>query len=71
MNKFLVKRILEDMRNAVNLITSDVYKKLGLQKKDLTKVPYPLVGLRDKTVLILGTINLLVLIGDELFEREM
>lgn len=38
MNKFLVKCIEVDMESYVNLITSYVLEKLGLQKRNMTKV---------------------------------
>lgn len=64
-NKFFVKRILINTGSSVNLTTVDLYEKLGLQKKNLAKVPYPLVGLCDKVILVLGVINPSVMIGNE------
>lgn len=44
MNKFIVKRILIGIGSFVNPFILDVFDKLGLdQKKNLSKVSYPLV----------------------------
>lgn len=69
---FMVKRILIDIEIFINLITLDIFDKLGLdQKKNLSKVSYPLVGLGDKLVPVIGVTNLIVVVGDEKFKREI
>lgn len=60
MNKFLMKRILINTECFMNLVTFNVCEKLGLEKKNLSKVSYPLVGLGDKLIPILGTTNLTI-----------
>lgn len=57
-NKYKVKRVLVDTVGPVNLLTPKVHYKLGLDKNNLTKVSYLLVGLEDKIVAILSIINL-------------
>lgn len=36
------------MSSLINLLTLNVFNKLELDKKNLTKIFYPLVGLEDK-----------------------
>lgn len=60
-----VKWVLVDIDNSVNLLTLEVYNKLGLDKNNLTKNSYPLVILRDKTMTILGIVNLSLVLWDE------
>ncbi len=67
----MAQRILIDIGSLVNLITLKVYEKLESQKQNLTKVIYPLVGLGDKTIPVVGTINLIVGLGDETFRRSI
>ncbi|KAJ9181000.1 hypothetical protein P3X46_009177 [Hevea brasiliensis] len=69
--EYTVWRTLIHTDSSVNLITLEVYEKLGLQKKDLAKVGYPLVGLGDKTVLVVGTINLTMDLGDGTIRRNI
>lgn len=57
--------------SSVNLLTLDVFNKVGLDKNNLVKVSYPLVGLGDKTIAVLGTINLPLVLGDEKHKREL
>lgn len=54
-----------DTSSFVNLITLEVFNKLGLDKSNLAKVSYILVGLRDKTVAVIDTIDLSLILGDE------
>ncbi|KAJ9183224.1 hypothetical protein P3X46_007113 [Hevea brasiliensis] len=68
---YMAQRILIDIGSLVNLITLKVYEKLESQKQNLTKVIYPLVGLGDKTIPVVGTINLIVGLGDETFRRSI
>lgn len=60
-----------DIGSSVDLINLDVFNKLSLDKKNLAKVSYSLVGLWDKTVAILGTINLPLMLGDEKHKWEL
>lgn len=56
----------------MNLITLDIFEKLGLHKKKIFfESPYPLVGLGDKLVLMAGVTNLIVVIKREKFKREI
>lgn len=71
MNRYNVRRVLEDTGTSVNLLTLEVFNKLGLDKNNLTKVSYPLVGLGDKTVAMLGTINLSLVLVDKKHNREL
>lgn len=41
------------------------------KKNDLSRVPYPLVGLGDKSMPVMGVTNLTVILGDENFKREI
>lgn len=54
-----------DTGSTVNLLTLDVFNKLSLDKNNLVKVSYTLVGLVDKTAAVLGTINLSLMLDDE------
>lgn len=71
LNKYEIKRMVIDTRSSVNLMIFEVYNKLGLDKNRLTKVSYPLVRLEDKIVAVLGTVNLLFMLGDEKHKREI
>lgn len=71
LNRYNVRQVLEDTGTSVNLLTLEVFNKLGLDKNNLTKVSYPLVGLGDKTVAMLGTINLSLVLGDKKHNREL
>lgn len=63
--------MLVDTRISVNLVTFEVYNKLGLNKSSLTKVSYSLIGLRDKTMAVLDTVNLPLVLGDEKHKLEV
>lgn len=72
MNRFIVKQIFIDTGSSVNLIKLKVFNKLGLDKeKDMSYVLYPLVGLGDKSVPVLGVMNLTILMRNEQFKREI
>lgn len=71
LNRYNVRRVLEDTGTSVNLLTLEVFNKLGLDKNNLTKVSYPLVGLGDKTIAMLGTINLSLVLVDKKHNREL
>lgn len=53
----------------------DVFEKLRFhkkkKKKKLSKIPYPLVKLEDKLVLVDSVINLTVVIKDEKCKRSI
>lgn len=70
LNRYEVKRVLVDIRNSVNLLTFDVYNKLGLDKRRLANVSYLLVGLGDKIVIVLGTVNLPFELEDEKYKQK-
>lgn len=71
MNRFVVKQNLIDTGSFENLITLEVFNKLALDKKDLSQVSYPSVGLRDKSVLVLGIMNLTIFLRDKKFKRDI
>lgn len=66
-----VKWVLMDTGNSINLVTLEVYNKLDLDKNSLTKVSYPLLGLGDKIMVVLGTVNLHLVLGDEKHKQEI
>ncbi|XP_021600715.1 uncharacterized protein LOC110606273 [Manihot esculenta] len=68
---YKVRQVLVDTDSFVNLLILNVFNKLGLDKNSLVKVFYLLVGLGDKTVTVLGTINLPLVMGDEKYKREL
>lgn len=71
-NRFVVNQILIDIGSSMNLITLEVFNKLGLdKKKDPSWFSYPLVGLGDKSVPILRITNLTIFLGDKQFKREI
>lgn len=57
LNKYEVRQVLVDTGSSINLITFDIFYKLG--KKDLIKISYPFDGLVSKIVVVLGSTNLL------------
>ncbi|KAJ9145946.1 hypothetical protein P3X46_028273 [Hevea brasiliensis] len=67
----MVRRVLIDIGSSINLITLEVYEKLGLKKANLTKVAFPLVGLGDKTIPVAGTTNLIAILGDKIHKRTI
>lgn len=67
--KFLIKRILIDIGSLGNVVTLDMYEKLGMEKKDLLKVHHPLVRLGDKIVPIHSMTNLAIVIESDEFKR--
>lgn len=66
-----MRRVLVDTGSFINLITPDVFNKLGLDKNKHAKVSYSLVGLGDKTMAIMGIINLPLVLGDEKHKRKL
>ncbi|KAG8643880.1 hypothetical protein MANES_11G076151v8 [Manihot esculenta] len=64
LNMYEVRRVLVDTCSSVNLLTLDVFNKVGLDRNNLVKVSYPLVGLGDKIAAVLGTINLPLVLVD-------
>ncbi|KAG8641015.1 hypothetical protein MANES_13G092480v8 [Manihot esculenta] len=71
LNKYEVRQVLVDTGSFVDLLALNIFNKLGLNKNNLAKVSYPLVGLGDTTVTVLGTINLPHVLGDEKQTREL
>lgn len=72
MNKFMVKRILIDIGNFISLLTLDVFGKLELhQKKNLSRVSYPLLELSDKSVPVISVTNLTMVVGEEKCKRDI
>ncbi|KAG8662283.1 hypothetical protein MANES_01G082850v8 [Manihot esculenta] len=71
LNRYEVRQVLMDIGNSVNLLILNVFNKLDLDKNNITRVFYPLVGLRDKIVAVLSTINLPLVLGDERYRREI
>lgn len=71
LNGYDVRRFLMDIGSSVNLLILDVYSKLSLDKTKLMKVSYLLVGLGDKTVTVLGTVNLPLVVRDKKHKREV
>ncbi|KAG8635557.1 hypothetical protein MANES_16G047550v8 [Manihot esculenta] len=59
---------------SIHLNTYDVRQVLintGLNKNNLAKISYSLVGLGDKTVAVLGTINLSLVLGDDKYKQKL
>lgn len=71
LNKYEVRQVFVDIGISINLLTLEVYNKLSLDKSNLTKVSYPLVELGDKTMAVLGIINLPLVLGNEKHKREV
>ncbi|KAG8633852.1 hypothetical protein MANES_18G141017v8 [Manihot esculenta] len=71
LNRYEVRRVLVDTGSSVNLLPLDVFNKLGLDKNNLVKVFYLLMELGDKTVVVLDTINLPLVLGDEKHKQEL
>ncbi|KAJ9162848.1 hypothetical protein P3X46_022590 [Hevea brasiliensis] len=69
LNRYMVQRVLINIGSSINLITLEVYKKLGFKKAYLTKVMFPLVRLGDKTMPVAGTTNLIVILGNKVHKR--
>lgn len=71
-NRFVVKRILIEMGSFINLIMLEVFDKMSLdKKKNLSRAFYPLMGLGDKSVPIIGITNLTIFLRDEKYKREI
>ena len=60
---FLVKRVMIDQGSGVDVMYPDLFKGLGLRKKDLMKHTSPLVGFDCKVVIHEGKISLPVIMG--------
>ncbi|KAG8635625.1 hypothetical protein MANES_16G049870v8 [Manihot esculenta] len=71
LNSYEVRQVLVDIGSSVNLLILNVFNKLGLNKNSLVRVFYPLVGLGDKIMVVLETINLPLVLGDEKYRREL
>lgn len=55
-----MKRIMVDQGSGAEIMSSDLYKGLGLKLKDLSKYDTPLMGFEGKFVTLEGQIKLLV-----------
>lgn len=60
-----IRKVLVDKGSSISLITLEAFNKLGLDKNNFVKVSYSLVGLGDKIIAALGTINLPLVLGDQ------
>ncbi|KAG8655678.1 hypothetical protein MANES_04G060101v8 [Manihot esculenta] len=65
LSMYEVRRKLVNTGSFINLLILNVFNKLGLDKSNIVKVFYPLVGLRDKNMAVLGNINLPLVLGNE------
>lgn len=59
-NAFMVKRVLVDQGNRVEVMYLDLYKGLGLKMKNLSKYVTPFVGFDGRMVIPEGQISLLI-----------
>ena len=59
-----------DQGNGVEILYSDLYKKLNLKPEDLTGYDSPLLGFDKKVVFPKGQIRLLVQAGSEVVEVD-
>ncbi|XP_023924498.1 uncharacterized protein LOC112035898 [Quercus suber] len=57
-NGFIVKRVLVDQGSGAKVMYPDLFKGLGLKKKDLSKYDTPLVGFDSQMVALKGQISL-------------
>ncbi|KAJ9159283.1 hypothetical protein P3X46_024798 [Hevea brasiliensis] len=71
MSRYTIRRVLIDTGSSVNFLMREVLEKLKHKLENLVKVIYPLVGLSNKTISLLGTINLIVVLGDEGYKRKI
>ena len=55
--RFLVKKVMIDQGNGVEIMYLDLYKGLGLKLEDLSKYGTLLVGFDGKVVMLEGQIN--------------
>ncbi|XP_050254609.1 uncharacterized protein LOC126700482 [Quercus robur] len=62
-NGFLVKRVMVDQGSGADVMYPDLFRGLGLRKKDLMKHTSPLVGFDGKVVIPEGQISLPVIMG--------
>ncbi|XP_056691635.1 uncharacterized protein [Spinacia oleracea] len=68
---FLVKRILVDGGNSANIIFWEAFTKLKIDKKELTRVNYSVIGFSRATVFPKGSIRLLIQIGEGRAVRDL
>ncbi|OAY29052.2 hypothetical protein MANES_15G107550v8 [Manihot esculenta] len=71
LNRYEIRRVLMDTVSSVNILILNIFNKLDLDKSNLVRVSYPLVGLGDKIVAVMGTISLPLVLGDEKYRREL
>ncbi|XP_075665715.1 uncharacterized protein LOC142635448 [Castanea sativa] len=60
---FIVKRVMIDQGSGANVMYPDLYRGLGLKKKDLSKYDMQLMGFDGHMVTLEGQISLLVNMG--------
>ena len=60
---FVLKRVMIDQGSEADVMYSDLFKGLGLRKKDLMRHTSPLVGFDGKVVIPEGQISLLMIMG--------
>ncbi|XP_010245798.1 PREDICTED: uncharacterized protein LOC104589244 [Nelumbo nucifera] len=61
---FKIRRILVDIGSSADVLFEDAFEKLGIDKERLTPVNTPLMGFSEESLLPIGRITLLLLIGD-------
>ena len=59
-NGFIVKRILIDQENGVEVMYPDLFSGVGLNIEDLSKYDTPIIGFNERMVIPEGQISLLV-----------
>ena len=59
-NDFIVKRVMVDQGSGAEVMYPDLFRGLGLKKKDLSKYDTPLVGFDGQVVIPEGQISLSV-----------
>ena len=57
-NGFVVKRVMIDWGNGVDVMYPDLYRGLGLKKEDFLKYDAPLIGFNGRMVIPKGQISL-------------
>ncbi|XP_050207935.1 uncharacterized protein LOC126657310 [Mercurialis annua] len=71
LNNFEVSRMLVDTGSSVNMITMEVFGRIGLKKENLTHVSTPLVGLGGKSVQVEGSLEINIQLGDGEIYKEI
>ncbi|XP_050222771.1 uncharacterized protein LOC126672864 [Mercurialis annua] len=71
LNNFEVSRMLVDTGSSVNMITMEVFGRIGLKKENLTHVTTPLVGLGGKSVQVEGSLEINIQLGDGEIYKEI